>query len=150
MRKKITAFLVCGILAISLAGCSQVKNIDAPALAQALLENGVYSENLTEVSSKITAKRYNLAEGDAEEIYAYAGTNAVVDEIAIFKTADADAVFEKAAEHIASQTKTYESYRPSEVSKLENSVVTTVGDYVIVCVSEDSAKAKEIIEEYTE
>ena len=55
MRKKIIAFLVCGILAISLAGCSQIKNIDAPALAQALLENGVYSENLTEVSSKITA-----------------------------------------------------------------------------------------------
>jgi hypothetical protein len=113
-----------------------------------LLANGTYAEELSEVSSQITEKRYALTEDDVEEAVGYAGTNAVVDEIAIFKAKDVDAVSEKVSEHIDSQIKTYESYRPDEVSKLDDCIVTVSGDYVIVCVSEDSTGAKKIIDEY--
>lgn len=149
MKKKITVFLSMIICAVSIAGCSSAKNIDIEALAEDLLNNGIYAEELSTVSAQITEKRYALTEDEVEEAVAYAGTNAVVDEIAIFKAKDVESVSNKVAEHIAVQTSTYESYRPSEVSKLEDSVVRVVGDYVILCVSEDSARAEEIIEEYT-
>lgn len=136
------------VCAAAISGCSQTTEIDTAALAGELLSNGVYAEELTEVSAQITEKRYNLEEGEAEEIIAYAGTNAVVDEIAVFKTSDVESVEAKVEAHIEAQIKTYESYRPSEVSKLENGVVTVSGNYVIMCISEDSAKAEEIIDGY--
>lgn len=149
MKRKITAILLLFVFAVSVAGCSQTKEIDANALAAELLNNGVYAEELSAISSQIAEKRYALSEDEVEEAVAYAGTNAVVDEIAIFKAKDVESVSDMAEKHIAGQIKTYESYRPSEVSKLEDCVITVAGDYVIVCVSEDSTKAKEIIEEYT-
>ena len=51
--------------------------------------------------------------------------------------------------HIEKQKTTYTSYAPNEVSKLDDCVVETVGDYVIVCVSEDSSSVQSIIDQYT-
>jgi hypothetical protein len=148
INKKITTVLAMALCVASIAGCSSSKEINVTELASALLANGTYAEELSEVSSQITEKRYALTEDDVEEAVGYAGTNAVVDEIAIFKAKDVDAVSEKVSEHIDSQIKTYESYRPDEVSKLDDCIVTVSGDYVIVCVSEDSTGAKKIIDEY--
>ena len=52
-------------------------------------------------------------------------------------------------QHIEKQKTTYTSYAPNEVSKLDDCVVETVGDYVIVCVSEDSSSVQSIIDQYT-
>ena len=55
----------------------------------------------------------------------------------------------KPKQHIEKQKTTYTSYAPNEVSKLDDCVVETVGDYVIVCVSEDSSSVQSIIDQYT-
>jgi hypothetical protein len=38
-------------------------------------------------------------------------------------------------------------YQPKEMEKLKNPVLVTAGNYVILCVSDDNAKAQKIIEE---
>lgn len=146
--KKLALGLAAVMMCISLAGCGS-KTVDVNELATALADGGKFSEQLTEVSSDIAEKRYMISEGEVEECVSYTGTPAVVDEITIFKTTDAEAVKEKAEKHIDTQKETYTSYAPSEVTKLDDCVIETVGDYVIVCVSEDSSSVQSIIDEYT-
>ena len=79
----------------------------------------------------------------------YTGTPAVVDEITIFKTSDTESVKEKAEQHIETQKQHTQAMHRMEVSKLDDCVVETVGDYVIVCVSGDSSSVQSIIDQYT-
>lgn len=148
MIKKMTMFIAAIVCMMCINGCSQPKNIDADEAAQTLLTEGVFAEKLSPVSAKIANKRYGLTDDMVTQTAAYCGTNAVVDEIAVFKTndSDIDAVVKKAAEHIDAQTKTYSSYRPDELPKLRDSIIVTIGDCVVVCVSSDAAKAQEIVD----
>ncbi len=147
IKRKLTVLIAAILCLAALAGCSGQTSYTAEEIAQELLTNGVYAEELSPVSAKIAQKRYGLTEDMVEETAAYAGTNAVVDEIAVFKAKDdIDAVMEKAAEHIDAQTKTYESYRVDELPKLRDSIVTPIGSYVVVCVSADAAKAQEVVD----
>lgn len=147
VKKYTAAALAAGIIAAA-AGCSSGGDIDAAALVNDLTTGVVFDEALTELSPSIAQKRLSLDEGEAEEITAYAGTRAIVDEIAVIKAADVDAVKAKIDAHIAEQTESYQSYRPEEVPKLNDAVVETYGDYVIMCITSDSDAAKAIIDKY--
>jgi len=133
--KKLVFGLAAVMMCVSLAGCGG-KAVDINELASALSSDGKFAEQLTEVSSDIAEKRYMISDGEVEECVSYTGTPAVVDEITIFKTSDTESVKEKAEQHIEKQKTTY-------------CVVETVGDYVIVCVSEDSSSVQSIIDQYT-
>ena len=137
--KKLVLGLAAVMMCVSLAGCGG-KAVDINELASALSSDGKFAEQLTEVSSDIAEKRYMISDGEVEECVSYTGTPAVVDEITMK---------EKAEQHIETQKTTYTSYAPNEVSKLDDCVVETVGDYVIVCVSEDSSSVQSIIDQYT-
>ena len=139
--KKLVFGLAAVMMCVSLAGCGG-KAVDINELASALSSDGKFAEQLTEVSSDIAEKRYMISDGEVEECVSYTGTPAVVDEIT-------ESVKEKAEQHIEKQKTTYTSYAPNEVSKLDDCVVETVGDYVIVCVSEDSSSVQSIIDQYT-
>lgn len=71
------------------------------------------------------------------------------DEIAIIKFTDdsdakaAETVFQKRLEE---QIKTYESYDPDNMYKLENAKVYSVGSYAIFLAVEDNDKAKSIVD----
>lgn len=148
MKKSIIAVLLLLSAALSLAGCG-AKNIDADELASKLAGEGQFAEELTEVSEAVTIKRLALGDGEAEECAAYAGTAAVTDEVMVIKAKDTEKVSEAVEKYIENRAETYSSYRPDEVPKLSDAVVQITGDCVIVCVSENSALAKKIIDEYT-
>ena len=46
---------------------------------------------------------------------------------------------------IAAQKKAFENYQPKEMDKLNSPVLTVQGKYVFMCISDDNAKAEEII-----
>lgn len=146
MKKSILAAVLVAAMA-ALTGCA-AKTVDIKGLAANLVSEGSFSEQLTEVSADITAKRYGLDNQILEDCVSYGGTKAVVDEVAIFKTSDTEAVREQVEEHIETQTASYSSYRPDEVPKLQSCVIQTIGDCVILCVSNDSDTAQKIIDEY--
>ncbi len=146
--KKIIAAIAALTLMMSLAGCGQ-KEVDATKVATELLNNASFAETLTEVNEQVTKKRLDLDDDEVIMCAAFKGTSAVVDEIIVIKTTDTKDVEEKLYEYVDSQTEQYENYRPSEVPKLEDSLITVEGDTVIYCASEDSVKAMEIITENT-
>ena len=146
--KKVIAAIAALTLMMPLAGCGQ-KEVDATKVATELLNNASFAETLTEVNEQVTKKRLDLDDDEVIMCAAFKGTSAVVDEIIVIKTTDPEDVEEKLYEYVDSQTEQYESYRPSEVPKLEDSLITVEGDTVIYCASEDSVKAMEIITENT-
>lgn len=147
MKKSIIAVLLLSSL-LTLTGCG-AKNINVDELASKLAEEGQFAEELTEVSETVTNKRLALGEDEAAECAAYAGTAAVTDEVIVVKAKDIAKVEDAVDKYIQNRTETYTSYRPDEVPKLKDAVIETIGNCVIVCVSEDSALARKIIDEYT-
>ena len=49
---------------------------------------------------------------------------------------------------VADQKESFQSYNANEVPKLDDAVIISGGKYVVLVVSGDSAKAKEIIGQY--
>lgn len=147
MKKILSVIISVFICALALAGCGSM-GFDTDSAVEQLMSAGIFDENLTEVSSSVTQKRLSLSEEDVESCTAYAGTKAVVDEIVLVKTSSAEASEKvKAAfdKHIETQKKSYSSYRPDEVPKLDSAVIVSEGGYVILVVSKDSGKAQSIV-----
>ena len=145
MKKK---FIAIALAALCLASCG-AKEVNVSEVANKLKSNLKFSEQLTEVGEKATLKRIDLDEGDVVQCSAYKGTYAVADEVVVVKAKDAKKVESKFNEYWDKQKKSYESYRPSEVPKLNNAVIYTAGDTVIFCVSEDHDAAQKLIIEST-
>ena len=145
MKKLITmgAMLICAMALTSCGGAKDaaVSGADPAQIAGVLNESVNFSEELSEVSEDVILRRYGLDSNLVEAAAGYTGTPAVVDEIAVFKTTDVAAVEDAADARIESQKTTYSSYAPGEMPKLDDAVVTTIGDCVVVCVSDDASAA---------
>lgn len=147
MRKKFTVLLVLGVMLLC-ASCARVE-MNVNEVATKIASEGSFSEELSEVSDNITIKRFDMDDELVVDCAGYAGTKAVVDEVAVFKTSDTEKVREKIDEYIENQIKSYISYKPDEVSKLDDAYVAEVGEYVVYCVG-DIDTAKRIVKEFAE
>lgn len=92
---------------------------------------------------------YGITFSDVQEGVVYCSLSAGAEEIAIFRMADADAA--KAAlagleQRVSDQTAALKDYQPQEVSKLENAIVTQVGDCAVLVVAADAEGAQSVLD----
>ncbi len=81
----------------------------------------------------------------------YISTMATPEEIAVFRADDAlstDDLTQLALARLERQKESFTDYAPAEMPKLESAVVRTCGDFVIVCVCADNAKAQALLDVY--
>lgn len=81
----------------------------------------------------------------------FISTNATPEEIAVFRADDAlstDELTALALARLERQKESFTDYAPAEMPKLESAVVRTCGDFVIVCVCADNAKAEALLAPY--
>ncbi|MBR1750109.1 MAG: DUF4358 domain-containing protein [Ruminococcus sp.] len=145
----------CGDSSSSESGSSAADSqSDAPAKSAAVaadeLKNGVeFKDSLNEADEAIVQKLYKLTKDDYKEAKVYIGSGgATAEEIACFEANDADGVskLEDAVKaRIEDLKNTFKDYVPEEMDKLNDPVVVTKGNCVYMCLSNDNAKAKEII-----
>lgn len=151
MKKKILTLLCAVMCLMCIVGCGTIKEIDLNSLCGEIMSANIFDEDLTQVKTSVTLKRLSIQETDVEECIAYAGTKAVVDEVVLVKATSPEAAQNVVAsldKHIALQQKSYASYRSEEVPKLDSAVSVSEGNYVMLVVSNDSAKAEEIVNSY--
>ena len=150
------AFAGCGDSAASstsdnnsAAAAQTDTTADVSAIGDKLKSDITYEDELVEFDdSKITsilgidAAKYSKAR-------VYVGSSgATPEEIDCFEAvdetaaADIKAVLEKRVE---SQKTLFEDYKPEQMDKLNDAVIISNGNYVYLSISNDSAKAKEII-----
>lgn len=146
-KSRLTAVLAALVILTAGCGGDKAKEIDAKALAGSLLSEVTYEDELQELSEQMAAMQFDTEDG--VKIYLYMGGGATAEEVAVFEAPDEEAA-KKQLDHVKDfvddQIETERDYRPEEVKRLEAAVLERRGKYVILCVSSDSDKAKEIIE----
>ncbi|MBQ4523886.1 MAG: DUF4358 domain-containing protein [Lachnospiraceae bacterium] len=152
MKKTIAAMMVCLTL-FAMTGCSDDKKedrvIDVHTMAQSLLNDITYEDQLTPVEGNMFQMIYGISEEDVTEYEAYVSTGATAEEITVIKAKDeatAEAIEEKLSDRVEAQKSSFASYIPKEVEKLDEAVVYQEGVYVILSISNEDEKAENIIE----
>ena len=151
--KKLTTLLASAAACVMLVSCGEAKDIsmDINALAGDLKDKITYQDTLESIEPDMIKMLYDV--GDlVESSVVYMGSGATAEEIAVFECKATDTAKNEVEpivkQHIQDQITSFESYVPAEVAKLKEAVVRTGGKYVAVCVSDDSAAAEKIMDEY--
>ncbi|MCI5773286.1 MAG: DUF4358 domain-containing protein [Erysipelotrichaceae bacterium] len=121
-------------------GCSSQESvvIDLASLGKQMQEEIKFDDELNLMSTDMIPTIYGI--DNAIEAYAYMGSQATAEEIALFKFAndkDAKAGKEALEAHLEKQKQDYASYIPEEVVRIEKAVLRQEGNYVLLCVSYD-------------
>ena len=157
--KRIAASAAAILMALTLfSGCSQTggKTITAPTdeVAQKLLDSLSFEYPLNELPEDAANRLYKLDGEILEEQAVYVGTGgALADEVSVWRVKDekdAKTVQEAAEKRVENQKISFKDYVPEEMPKLEKAVIQVDGDTIILCVSSDPEKAKEVISSFEE
>jgi hypothetical protein len=123
-------------------------------LAAALIDGVAFEDQMESASDDAFYALYAIdpSGGGVADFALYASTGATAEEVAVIEAANAEsaaAVLTSAQERLASQKVEFENYAPAEMPKLSDPVLVNSGKYIILCVSNDNATAKKIIETFT-
>ena len=149
----LSAFSLCAL--VLLTGCSEketgTKDISVSDLAKELSEQITFEDSMSIIEQDVVSYLYQFEDGVVADQAVYESTGATAEEIAVFKADSSKQVetITKAVDaRIASQKQAFENYVPKELTKLEDPVIEVNGNYVVLCVSNDNTKSKEIIDSY--
>lgn len=160
--KKYIMLLLAGLMTLSLAACGQSAPEPEPRRfeltdVQAMADAGVFSEELESLDADIAFALYVLADygltlKDLTDAAVLRSAGATCEEAAVllFDVEDWQEKVELAEQalkdYVQSQIDTNVDYRPGEIPKLENAVVESRGNRVILVVANDVEAAKEMLE----
>ena len=156
MKKKI-AIIIIIIAIIAVLAMIIIKNnnktiqINIEDLASKILQSGAFEDELIKVDSEMIMKDYNFTADEVEEFVSYQGSGATSEEIVILKVKDKsnlNSIKDKINARIEERKEAFQSYLPKEVGKIDNNILRVEGNYVIFCVSNDSSKVNQIINDY--
>ena len=150
--KKLLSLLLALLALAGLTACGGgAKTVDIDALAADLTASGAFSDILNPPAEGVAARLYDLPDGAAKKVILYVSTGATAEEIFLAEAADSAAAgtLKTACQNrIEAQKQAFVNYAPEEVQKLDNAVLTTAGNYVILVVASDSAAAKAVVDKY--
>lgn len=152
MKQAFTIFLSLLVLAAAF-GCSAKKaiQIDVDALAAKLASSIKYDDQLTKVDEKAALKLYSMQNASIKKQSVYVGSGATAEEISVWEAKDANAakdVKTAVLAHVEAQKAGFQDYVPTEMVKLKSPVLVCEGNYIILCISNDNTKAKQVIDSY--
>ena len=157
MNKKIFIFIVIALIVIVGVGIiflnKNNKNIqiNTKDLASKIIEAGVFEDELVEVNSEMIMSDYNFTADEVEEFVSYQGSGATSEEIVILKLkekSNLNNIKNKIEDRLEERKEAFESYLPEEVGKIDNKVFRVEGNYVILCISNDTNKVNTLINDY--
>ena len=152
MKKKILTAGLILMLGLSAAGCGGTKDVDVNGLSGALNTGIAYKDELSAIDLDTAQMFYSFSDADITEAVFYESTGATAEEIAVIKCGSkegADKVETAVNTRVSEQKESYADYVPAELEKLNAAVVVKSGNTVILSVSDEPDKAREIIGTYT-
>ena len=157
MRKLFPLLLVLALV-LGLAACGGGAN-DAPPLYSAglvtkLVEAGAFSEELEELDADTAFLLYRLADSGRERadmkectVLRSAGATCEEGAVLVFASADqANTAMDALSSYIDGQITANEDYRPGELPKLEDALISRRGETVLLVVAGDIDAAKQAVE----
>ena len=158
MKKKIVVIIIVIIIIIMaiIIGIMQKNNnktieINVEDLATKMQQSGAFEDELVKIDSEMIMNDYNFTANEVEEFVSYQGSGATSEEIVILKVKDKsnlNSIKDKINARIEERKEAFQSYLPKEVGKIDSSILRVEGNYIIFCVSNDSSKVNQIINDY--
>lgn len=154
MKNKIIMIVVLMIIIILLGigfvftNVDESVNIDSGKLIEELINSQIFEDNLSVIDKETVIKEYGFDAEKINNVEMYSGTGATAEKILIVELVDksyVDEVKEIIEKKIEEEKSDFQDYLPEEVFKLENYNLEVKGNYIILCISNDYDKAKEII-----
>ncbi len=149
MKKTISIITILLSLAVFSSCSSEVKEVDLSVFSDKLLNEIEYKDVLFEVDDNTITEKFGVDLSQVKSKKVYMSTGATAEEIAVFEASDEDyaaTIYDALQERIEVQKGDFADYNPNEMSKLNDSVLEIYGKYVIMCVSDYSDKADELID----
>ena len=148
---KVLALVLC--LMLALTACGKGSYISFDDVYNDLTTDIDFGGNMAEMSEIAAENFYLIYDTDIlEEFVIYMDeSNATPNEIALFRLAkesDRTTVETIVKNRINDLKIGFEDYNPDEMYKLENAVVKSSGNYVMMVICKDNSKAAEIINSY--
>ena len=158
MSKKVLISIIVIVAIIAIVGIIVLVNnrnsniqINIEELATNITQSGAFEDELAKVDPEMTKSDYGFSDEEIKEIVSYQGSGATSVEIVIFQVNDKsylNSVKEKINTRLEERKEAFEGYLPEEVFKIENNVLDIRGNYVILCISNDSGTIEETINNY--
>ena len=152
-KKRIVGLIVFLFLFV-LSGCGKAAfsatTVEPQKWADKIRTSAKFTDQMTELGTSAALKRYTVSQDKVDACAVYVGTGATAEELSVWKAKDAKAaetILQNAKALVTSQENTYASYSPAEVPKLKNAVVKQQDTVVVLCVSADNSKAKQVIDD---
>lgn len=149
VKKTLMVTLVGTFTIVLFTGCKKTdsnKVIDAKGLSDKLLNEITYEDELAEVDYDVV---YNMDDIKVSKSIVYIGSGATAEEIAVIECEsieDAKKAYTALNDRVEEQKVSFKDYVPKELEKLDEAVVVQKGNSVILSISNESEKAKDIIE----
>ena len=114
----------------SAAAAQTNESVDVTAVADKLKDGIEFKDELAELDEAKIEKIIGISADSYTKAKVYDSAKAISDTLTA---------------RVESQKKVFENYVPEEMTKLNDPVLVTNGNYVYLCLSNDNDKAKEII-----
>ena len=155
--------IICAVCALamclSVCACGEkTQKIDMYELQKSMVSadkslpemkiSGSWDENAEKAFSYISDMEYNKIHGF---FLAYAA-DGMAYELAVVQLkdkSDAGAMEDSLNEHVQTRVRMYKTYEPEQVQRAENAVVKTVGDCVLLIMSDSPENAETAFKEFT-
>ena len=157
--KRIICVICALVMAFSLCACgNKSQSIDMHELQKSMVEadkslpemkiSGSWDENAEKAFSYLSDMEYNKIHGF---FLAYAA-DGMAYELAVVQLkdkSDAGEMEDSLNEHVQTRVRMYKTYEPEQVQRAENAVVKTVGDCVLLIMSDSPENAETAFKEFT-
>ena len=136
---------------LSLAACGGEED-KAPFTqedVETLLTSGAFSEQLEPVDGELVCTLYGLDAAAAAGCTAYLSTGATAEELVLWTAAqeqDVQTLADACQARVDAQIAAYEDYGPAEVAKLEQALIQTRGNTVLLVVASDADAAAQAVD----
>ncbi len=155
MKKKIWIILIILIIAIVFAIVFIPKNKDVQIniqdLASRIVESASFEDQLEQADSEMVMDDYNFSSDEINDLVSYQGSGATSEELVILQVKDKskiNSVKEKINTRLSERRGAFESYLPKEVGKIDNNILRVEGNYIILCIANDTNTVNKILNEY--
>lgn len=157
--KRIICIICALAMCLSVCACGEkTQKIDMYELQKSMVSadkslpemkiSGSWDENAEKAFSYISDMEYNKIHGF---FLAYAA-DGMAYELAVVQLkdkSDAGAMEDSLNEHVQTRVRMYKTYEPEQVQRAENAVVKTVGDCVLLIMSDSPENAETAFKEFT-
>ena len=124
---------------------------DVSAIAEDILANVKFKDELSVIDGRVLMGIYGLDETMIQNVSGYAGGGATAEEISVFevkKLTDVVKLEQQIASHIASRKRSFESYIPEEIPKLNRPYIFINKKLVVVCIADEYGNLDERIKTF--